>query len=130
VQPLAAGAAAVGLAAGALALDERTWKHFAKGAETADEATAQLQLRITRHKGLLVTDSNDTVRNDPCQDPLKICKNDPQGESKGKLSEIKRLALPRPYGLRNRWLLDGWNCRLPIFETRNSKLARDGAATP
>ena len=75
VQVLAVGTAAVGLATGALALDERTRKHFAQSAETADEATAQLQFRIAGHKCLLVTDGNNSVRTEPCQDPLKICKN-------------------------------------------------------
>jgi hypothetical protein len=96
VQPLAVGTAAVGLATGAMALDERTRKHFAQRAKTADKATAQLQFRIAGHKGLLLSDTKYNVRNEPCQDLLKICKNDLQGKSKGKLSEIKRLAPPTP----------------------------------
>jgi hypothetical protein len=50
---LALGAATVGLATSPLALDERTGKHFAQGAQTADEATTQLQFGIARHKAFL-----------------------------------------------------------------------------
>ena len=96
VQVLAVGTAAVGLATGALALDERTRKHFAQSAETADEATTQLQFRIAGHTSLHSTDTNSNVIKRTCQDLLKICKNDLQGKSKGKLSEIKRLAPPTP----------------------------------
>jgi isopentenyl diphosphate isomerase/L-lactate dehydrogenase-like FMN-dependent dehydrogenase len=39
VQVLAAGAAAVGLTADALVLDERTRKHFPEGAKPAPETT-------------------------------------------------------------------------------------------
>jgi hypothetical protein len=53
VQVLPVGAVALGLATGAPALDERTGKHLAQSAQTADETTAQLQFRIAGHKGLL-----------------------------------------------------------------------------
>jgi hypothetical protein len=45
---------ALGLAAGAPALEERAGEHLAQSAETADETTAQLQLRVAGHKGLLL----------------------------------------------------------------------------
>jgi len=53
MQLLAVGAAALGIATGTLALDERTREHFAQQTKTADEATAQLHFRIAGHKGLL-----------------------------------------------------------------------------
>src|SRR5208282_2929142 len=96
------GAVALGLAAGAPALDERAGEHLAQSAETADETTAQLQLRVAGHKDLLSTDISNTVRKGRGQDLFEICKNELQGENKGKLPEIKRLALPRPHRLRNR----------------------------
>jgi hypothetical protein len=53
MESLAVGTSAVGLATGALALHERTGKHLAQSAQTADETTAQLEIRIAGHKGLL-----------------------------------------------------------------------------
>jgi hypothetical protein len=54
VQMLPVGTMALGLAAGAPALEERAGEHLAQSAETADETTAQLQLRVAGHKGLLL----------------------------------------------------------------------------
>ncbi|SPE34020.1 hypothetical protein SBA2_840015 [Acidobacteriia bacterium SbA2] len=53
VQMLAVGTAAVGPATAAAALHERTRKHFAQSAQTADEAAAQLQFGIRTHKSSL-----------------------------------------------------------------------------
>ena len=53
VEMPAVRAPALRLSAGALALDERSRKHLAQGAEGADETTTQLEFRITGHGGLL-----------------------------------------------------------------------------
>jgi hypothetical protein len=74
VQVLPVGTAAVGLATGASALDERAWEHFPQRAETADETTPQLQLRIAGHKRLLLSDINYNVRRRPCQAPKRFAK--------------------------------------------------------
>jgi hypothetical protein len=76
VQVPAVGTAAVGLAAGALALDERAREHLAESRERAQETTTQVQLRIAGHEASFTTDINDNVRIRLCQDPLEICKND------------------------------------------------------
>jgi len=54
VEVLAVRAAAVGLTADALALDERTRQHFAQGTQAADETATPFQFGIRGHKGPLI----------------------------------------------------------------------------
>src|SRR6266568_6470606 len=70
MQILAVGTMAVGATAGALALDERAWKHLAKGTEAADEFATQFEIGVARH----LTDTNYSVRSRIKQGPAKICK--------------------------------------------------------